>query len=421
MFRIVNTIRIVANSHQIRQTTRKLSNLSEWRLNNPSRLVQNLTKQEKCITGIGTQNNGLKLWCALKEKQFHTSPIRNVHPVLLLLVKPVGKIIAIVFGKTVKRWWVKLPPERRQAIRIGARRHRRKFLIAFGLIPTGFLLYYVVHLEVDPITGRKRFIIINEEQMLDLARLELERHIEDHKANFLPPSHPAFKRVANVCNRLLKSNSDLEQIQSRKWLVTVVNEPLMKNAFVLPTGHIFMFTGLLSECMNDDVLCIILAHEISHVILNHAAEQISNVGLLDMMLVIPFVFIWLVLPDLAALLMHWVSEYFSKMMFHLPFSRALELEADTVGLQLAAKACYDVREASAFWARMAMSEVEPVQWLSTHPNSESRYRYLDTLMPQAIQLREESECPKLPAIDPRSFIPQNPYHRYRHTTNIRSL
>lgn len=39
--------------------------------------------------------------------------------------------------------------------------------------------------------------------------------------------------------------------------------------FCVQNGHIFVFTGILSLCTNDDQLCVILAHEISHVLLSH--------------------------------------------------------------------------------------------------------------------------------------------------------
>jgi Zn-dependent protease with chaperone function len=59
--------------------------------------------------------------------------------------------------------------------------------------------------------------------------------------------------------------------------------------------------------------------------------------LLDILIVVPLVFIWAVLPQLAALIAHWLSGFFSEVLFRLPFSRALEVEADLIGLQLTAK------------------------------------------------------------------------------------
>ena len=63
----------------------------------------------------------------------------------------------------------------------------------------------------------------------------------------------------------------------------------------------------------------------------------------------------------------------------------METEADEVGLKLASRACLDVREAPAFWAKMAAVEKEeeqPPELLSTHPTHENRQQYLLELLPQ---------------------------------------
>jgi len=59
---------------------------------------------------------------------------------------------------------------------------------------------------------------------------------------------------------------------------------------------------------------------------------------------------------------------------------------------VAVKACYDVRESSAFWQKLALHSqltettdadhpAEMPQWLSTHPNHESRAKKLDEMIP----------------------------------------
>jgi len=62
--------------------------------------------------------------------------------------------------------------------------------------------------------------------------------MELYKDKFLPPSHPAYERVVNVANRLVKSNKEIPQLQRTKWLVTVVDEPSVTNAFVLPVSYL---------------------------------------------------------------------------------------------------------------------------------------------------------------------------------------
>lgn len=91
----------------------------------------------------------------------------------------------------------------------------------------------------------------------------------------------------------------------------------------------------------------------------------------------------------------------------LPFSRAIEQEADAVGLGLAAKACVDVRQSVSFWKRMDAREksslgVPPhasvpraIEYFSTHPSHETRYRKLETLLGDALELREHCNCPPL--------------------------
>lgn len=60
------------------------------------------------------------------------------------------------------------------------------------------------------------------------------------------------------------------------------------------------------------------------------------------------------------------------------------------------QACYDVREFSAFWGKMAVlekvkekndREKEVPFWLSTHPSNEDRQKEMEEQMPEALDLR----------------------------------
>jgi predicted Zn-dependent protease len=60
-------------------------------------------------------------------------------------------------------------------------------------------------------------------------------------------------------------------------------------------------------------------------------------------------------------------------LFVLPMSRTQESEADIVGQDIMAKAGFDPRQAVNLWQNMiAASSSRPPEWLSTHPNPESR-------------------------------------------------
>ena len=71
----------------------------------------------------------------------------------------------------------------------------------------------------------------------------------------------------------------------------------------------------------------------------------------------------------------------------LPFSRKQELEADHWGLNLAAMAGYNPREAIPLWQRMekAANGQKPPEFLSTHPSEGTRIEELQKYMPEAMK------------------------------------
>ena len=99
------------------------------------------------------------------------------------------------------------------------------------------------HLEESQISGRKRFIALRKDQMEKVAQQEFEQHLETFDEVLLPENHPYYDRVAKVAARILNSNTEYEEIKTKKWTISVVDQE-DQNAFVLPSGNIFVFTGI---------------------------------------------------------------------------------------------------------------------------------------------------------------------------------
>jgi predicted Zn-dependent protease len=53
------------------------------------------------------------------------------------------------------------------------------------------------------------------------------------------------------------------------------------NAFSLPGGYVYMYTGLMESINDEAALAAVLAHEISHVVARHAAERLSSMYAAD--------------------------------------------------------------------------------------------------------------------------------------------
>ena len=137
------------------------------------------------------------------------------------------------------------------------------------------------------------------------------------------------------------------------------------NAFVhsLTPAHIYVHAGLLSTSKNraehgvdqegldlsDDEVAMVLAHEFSHTILGHGVQGLQERATVEALKIL--VFAMLDPTGVVSLLVEaFVGSTLNKTLV-LPFSRQHETEADTLGLEIMANACYDVKKASGFFEK----------------------------------------------------------------------
>jgi metalloendopeptidase OMA1, mitochondrial len=149
-------------------------------------------------------------------------------------------------------------------------------------------------------------------------------------------------------------------------------------------NKVFVFSGILPICRDDDGIATVLSHEIAHNICHHAAEQSSNSLLYYLgMIGLFFTTGYIDLFSIAAL----------DIIFTKPKSRGMESEADQVGLKLMAMSCYDPRTASQFWMRMDKAQqLKPPEFLSTHPSDKTRVRQIDGWMEGAYNTYMKQDC-----------------------------
>ena len=167
------------------------------------------------------------------------------------------------------------------------------------------------------------------------------------------------RRVQRVLDHLVP-HADLP---NETWEAHVIDDPDIQ-AYALPTGKVFVTTGMLNLCTREDELAIMLGHEMAHLTCHHSSERLSR-----WLVVSPLV----VIGSLASGMNEGLVELGISVAFTLPHSRAHESEADRLGLLLAAKSGYDASAAVDLWSKW--DAVEPVsipQYLSTHPSHYNR-------------------------------------------------
>lgn len=99
--------------------------------------------------------------------------------------------------------------------------------------------------------------------------------MSQYRDQILPPHHPNVRMVQSVLDRLLPHSG----FDGDGWEVHVIQDE-QKNAFVIPGGKVFVFSGILDVCQGEGGLAAVLGHEIAHNVAHHAAERLSSVAVL---------------------------------------------------------------------------------------------------------------------------------------------
>ncbi|KAI5464340.1 peptidase family M48-domain-containing protein [Mariannaea sp. PMI_226] len=277
---------------------------------------------------------------------------------------------------------------------IGRMRKSKQIVLATMLTSLGFYFY---NSDTVAVTGRKRYNIIPQPLCIWAFSWIPNFAIEDIKEDGGSLLSDLDARVITV-KRVLRRLMPLSGMGHLDWEIFIFENDApdypIYEVSVTPGGKVFIHTGMLSLCENEDAIATLLGHEIAHTIAMHTTEKLSaffmghlTAGSLS--------FLACGLPGLA------IYSYFAyigtlEVLFFLPRSRIRESEADYMGLLLMARACYDPREAVKFWQRahpifMEISEEPPEKWRS-HPPLEDRIAKLNEWMPEAMKKRAESEC-----------------------------
>jgi hypothetical protein len=137
------------------------------------------------------------------------------------------------------------------------------------------------------------------------------------------------------------------------------------NAFALPGGPMFIYTGLLKALDNEAQLAGVMGHEMSHVILRHGTHEATKANGIQ-----------IVAGGLAALLgggkLVQAGLGLTANSFILKFSRDAESEADALGSHLMAESGYDPVQMAKFFEKLATKGDRMPQILSDHPNPGNR-------------------------------------------------
>ena len=216
-----------------------------------------------------------------------------------------------------------------------------------------------------PITGRNQLIMMDRGQEMKLGYQSAQQVLQKEKISNDVQKTSMVKRVG-------KRIANISGQKNFKWEFYLIDNEKQANAFCLPGGKVFVYTGLFKYISNDDELAAVMGHEIGHAIARHGAERMSRGQLAQMGgTVLQAVMVGRGNPTSTAMVMQ-AFGIGTQLGVMLPHSREQENEADHIGVVLASKAGYNAKAALTFWQKFAKSGKTPPEYLSTHPAPANR-------------------------------------------------
>jgi len=185
------------------------------------------------------------------------------------------------------------------------------------------------------------------------------------------------QKITTISNRLL---STLDNYNIKDWEIIVLEKKEI-NAVCLANGKIFINSGIFRVAKNDDQIAAILAHEISHVLLNHGEEKIKRSSISNKMQITGTVIAGIFNPLLIIPFLT-ISEgaKYSILSHH---TKNEENEADKNSLILLKNAGYNVNETVNLWSNIKMVNTKKSKTTtSTHLNYNERIVQLKYLINQ---------------------------------------
>jgi predicted Zn-dependent protease len=143
------------------------------------------------------------------------------------------------------------------------------------------------------------------------------------------------------------------------------------NAFALPGGPMFVNVGTITAASNEAELAGVMAHEMSHVYMQHSAKQAGKTQTTAQIAGIAGTILGSTTRGVFGSLAQ-AGVQFGAQGLMLKYSRSDEAQADAVGAMILYKSGYNPQAMADFFKKLAAEGSTGPQFLSDHPNPGNR-------------------------------------------------
>lgn len=197
-----------------------------------------------------------------------------------------------------------------------------------------------------------------------------DKVIAEHPKLFIIETNDA--RIGVVAQLVARLAAALPPAERRyQFRAALIDRPVV-NAFALPGGRIFVFTGLLDRVQKPEELAGVLAHEMAHVTQRHGLRKLIAGGG-------PYYILRLFVSDQQGVLS--AISAGSQLLVNQYYSRDVEHEADTIGWHYLMAANIDPRGLADFFRLQTEGEAATTipEMFRSHPATSERIASLNRL------------------------------------------
>ena len=174
-------------------------------------------------------------------------------------------------------------------------------------------------------------------------------------------------RIVNQYKDKLLATGKIAYSDKFNWTVRIIDDPTI-NAFAVPGGYLYFYTGLIKTLDNEAKFVGVLAHEMAHIASRHTTKQLTKAYGVELMLS-------MLLGKNQNQWLKIASELTSGLA-SLKFSRDDEYEADKYAVIYTYPTDWDARGVGDFFRKLESHSSPPV-FLSTHPPDAKRVEKID--------------------------------------------
>ncbi len=181
----------------------------------------------------------------------------------------------------------------------------------------------------------------------------------------------AYTYMNTMMNTLLQSEK-FKYADEFDWEITIINKDVM-NAFAVPGGKLYFYTGLMKYLDDAASLAGVLGHEMAHVDLRHSTKTMTDVYGFSLL-------VSLLLGDNSNKLSQIAGEMATGAA-SLKFSREHEYDADRYSMYYLSNTKYHPKGISKFFIKLQEEGKtgDNFEFLSTHPSDQNRIDNVDNI------------------------------------------